>query len=99
MLGRMTQLLAVSIALSLQACSTAPVVKVKPEIVRVEVERLVPIDSRILAPCLGRPPTLRNGLTGGDLILVALAYQESYSKCLEGKLESIRALQPKTQAE
>lgn len=88
-------LISIASALSLLGCASAPPIVTKPIPVVIEKDRYIPLAPDLVAPCQGRPPAMREGMTNGDLLWIAIGYERSYSKCLEEKLESIRRLQPK----
>lgn len=78
-------------ALALAGCAAPPrVVEV-----RVPVEIPGPVRYREIPPdlvtCPGRPPPLRDGMTGGELRAAARGWQE-YAGCLEGRLAEIGGL-------
>lgn len=77
----------------LAGCSSAPVITHTVPVV-VERERPISIPADLLAPCPSKPDRLVNGVSVGMLREAALQYQNSYVPCLEGRLESIRRLQP-----
>lgn len=78
------------------ACvSTSPPIVSKPIPVIVERDVYVSLPPDLLQACSGRPPALSEGLLNGDLLWIAIGLERSYVPCLEGKLESIRRLQPK----
>jgi hypothetical protein len=93
-LVRYSRYLPLGVILLLQGCGSAPPVlerSVPVVVERAVVQRIAP---DLLAPCPSKPDRLVNGVTGGTLRQIALDYQNSYVPCLEGKLESIRRLQP-----
>ena len=75
------------------ACSNTQVVE-KPAPVEVVHEKYVPLDQTLLADCPNRPQDVTNGKTNGELRASLLAWQIVYGPCIEGKLASIRSLQP-----
>lgn len=83
------------LSLALTGCDHAPPVITKPVAVRVEKEVLVSLPPDILASCPNKPPPLATSASNGDLLWGYLGYSNSYTPCLEEKLESIRRLQPK----
>ena len=84
----------IALLVLLSACaSTHETVRTVPvEVVR---EKFVSLAPDLLAPCPAKPDRLVDGITLGTLRETALQYQNSYVPCLEGRIDSIRSLQPK----
>lgn len=86
--------ISIAFLILLSACSTPGPVVVKTVLIEVEKRVYVPLPEASLSECDSRPAPLGPGYTNGELRSVALAWQNLYGPCLEGKLSAIRALQP-----
>jgi hypothetical protein len=79
------------VAICITACQSAPVIT-KPQVVKIEVEKLIPIPAQYLAACPGKPAKRSSANTNGDLEWIVIGYEEGFVPCIESRLEAIRAL-------
>ncbi len=79
------------VALCITACSSTPIIT-KPQVVKVEVEKLIPIPREYFTACPGKPATLESAKLNGDLEWIIVGYETSFVPCLLERLETIRRL-------